>query len=60
MRQILVIISLLFIPIVSLAQEIKGNVVDEFGTPLSGVTIQVLQTEKYSITDFDGNSYNFV
>ncbi|AWM14552.1 SusC/RagA family TonB-linked outer membrane protein [Flavobacterium sediminis] len=55
MRQILVIISMLFIPIVSLAQEIKGNVVDEFGTPLSGVTIQVLETEKYSITDFDGN-----
>ncbi|MGV7106778.1 SusC/RagA family TonB-linked outer membrane protein [Flavobacterium sp. U410] len=55
MRQILVIISLLFIPIISFAQEIKGNVVDEFGTPLSGVTIQVLQTEKYSMTDFDGN-----
>ena len=55
MKQILLFFSLLFIPIVSYSQEIKGKVVDESGEPLIGVTIQALQSQKYASTDFDGN-----
>lgn len=55
MKQILLFFSLLFIPIVSFSQEIKGKVVDESGEPLIGVTIQALQSQKYASTDFDGN-----
>jgi len=55
MKQILLIFSLLFIPLVSFSQEIKGNVVDESGEPLIGVTIYASQSDKYITTDFDGN-----
>ncbi len=55
MRQILVLISFLILPIISLAQEIKGNVVDEQGNPLIGVTIHAIKSDKYTTTDFDGN-----
>lgn len=55
MKQILLIFSLLLFPIISMAQEIKGKVVDESGEPLIGVTIQALESNKYATTDFDGN-----
>lgn len=55
MRQILLFISLLILPFVSFSQEIKGNVVDDQGNPLIGVTIHASQSDKYTTTDFDGN-----
>ena len=41
---------------------VSGNVVDNLGLPLPGVSIQVEGTEKGTVTDFDGNysiEYNF-
>lgn len=37
------------------AQQIKGNVVDEFGEPMIGVTIKVKGSIEATITDLDGN-----
>lgn len=36
-------------------QQIKGNVVDEFGEPMIGVTIKVKGSIEATITDLDGN-----
>ena len=37
------------------AKAIKGNVVDENGEPMIGVTIKIVGTSGGAITDFDGN-----
>ena len=34
---------------------LRGNVVDDFGSPISGVTIQIKNTNQGAITDFDGS-----
>ena len=46
----------LLIAITSFAQEItvNGTVLDETDTPLIGATIQIKNTQKGVITDFDG------
>lgn len=36
-------------------QQIKGNVVDEFGEPMIGVTVKVKGSIEATITDLDGN-----
>ena len=35
--------------------QVKGNVVDEFGEPMIGVTVRVKGTQAATITDLDGN-----
>ena len=35
--------------------QVKGNVVDEFGEPLIGVTVRLKGTQTATITDLDGN-----
>lgn len=48
--------SALAAPIVAQQQTVKGNVVDENGEPLIGVTVQIAgQTSGGAITDIDGN-----
>lgn len=51
------ILTLLTLFIVSLTygQKISGMVVDEFDSPLPGVSIVVVDTNRGTITDFDGN-----
>lgn len=36
-------------------KDVSGNVTDEFGIPLAGVTIMVKNSTKGTVTDFDGN-----
>jgi TonB-dependent SusC/RagA subfamily outer membrane receptor len=55
MRKIYLILLITIFPIISFAQEVKGTIVDEIGTPLPGVTIHNLKLDKYATSDFDGN-----
>ncbi len=36
-------------------RQVKGNIIDEFGDPMIGVTVRVKGTKNAAITDFDGN-----
>jgi len=53
--KIYLILLITIFPIISFAQEVKGTIVDEIGTPLPGVTIHNLKLDKYATSDFDGN-----
>ena len=57
MKSLLLSIFLSFVGLSSYSQsyEVKGNVVDTYGSPLPGVTIVVKNTTKGASTDFDGN-----
>ncbi len=59
MKRILLVLTYLSCVYVLKAQSIKGRVNDEFGLPLPGATVRVLEKEFVgTITDVDGN-YHF-
>ena len=51
----MIIIS--FVPLLTFAQEIQvqGNIIDENGEPLIGVSVLVQGTGTGTVSDFDGN-----
>lgn len=54
MKKIIFLLSIIF-PLISIAQDIKGRIVDETGQPLIGVNIQNLSTNADASSDVDGN-----
>ncbi len=54
MKKIYLLLLTIILPLITLGQEIKGLVVDELGKPIAGVTVNSLQSDKFTVTDFDG------
>ena len=54
--RLIMMLTALFVSAVSMAQGIKGNVIDENGEPVIGATIvDKANSQNAAITDFDGN-----
>lgn len=57
LRRWYMMIIISFIPLLTFAQEmqVQGNIIDENGEPLIGVSVLVQGTGTGTVSDFDGN-----
>ena len=54
MKQLLVVLLILTVPLISIAQQVKGKITSETGVPLQGATIAWINSRKGTITNEAG------
>ncbi|MDP5230461.1 MAG: SusC/RagA family TonB-linked outer membrane protein, partial [Cellulophaga sp.] len=55
MKKVILLLTTLFLCAYGMAQDVTGNVKDQNGAPLPGVTVLIIGTTTGTTTDFDGN-----